>query len=354
MHTLRTAIVGCGNIAGSYVEHIKTYPGVEIAGFADVDASRAQVFAAKHGGRAYTGLDAVLADPAVDCVINLTIHHAHYEVIGKCLRAGKHVHSEKPLAMTYREARELVDLAAARNVRLSCAPVTYLGEAQQTAARLLREGVTGPVRLVYAEINHGRIESWHPNPKPFYDVGVMWDVGVYPLSLLTALLGPAARVSALGKIVHPQRRTLAGETYAVTIPDFIVAMVEFASGPTLRLSTNFYHAGGKQGSAVEFVGDAGVLWLESAYMFDARVERAAYGKSFEPVPLARPGFAGIEFGRGVQELATAIAENRPHRASGAHAAHVVELIEGIHNSLTTGSPVALTSTFEQPALMPWA
>ncbi len=354
MKSLRTAIVGCGNVATRYVENIASYPNVENLGFADVAPERAEDFAAKHGGKAYADLAAVLADPDVDCVVNLTIHHAHFEVVTACLQAGKHVHSEKPLAMTSREANALVALAAEKNLRLSSAPTTFLGEAQQTAAKALRDGGTGPIRLVYAEINHGRIETWHPNPAPFYDVGVMFDVGVYPLAVATALFGPAVKVTAYGKVLFPDRKTQTGEPFTVTTPEFILAAVEFASGPVMRLTTNFYNAGGKQGSSMEFVGDLGNVYLESSYMFNAKVERAEFGKHYEPVELVRAPFDGIEFGRGVQDLAEAIAEGRPHRAAGEQAAHIVELIEAIHTGIKTGQPVEISSTFVPPPPMPWA
>src|SRR6185295_17646095 len=136
-----------------------------------------------------------------DIVINLTVHHAHYQVTKRALEAGKHVYSEKPLALTSSEARELVTLAASRGLRLGCSPSTFLGEAQQTAATVIRSGRLGPVRAVYAEVNWGRIETWHPAPAPFYDVGVLVDVGVYPLTLLTAFLGPARRVQASGGLL---------------------------------------------------------------------------------------------------------------------------------------------------------
>src|SRR5207247_2620948 len=132
-------------------------------------------------------------------------------VTTQCLRAAKHVHSEKPLAMTYPEALSLVSLARQQKVRLSCAPFTFMGVAQQTAGRLLREGSLGTVRLIYAEVNAGRIETWHPAPQSFYDVGPLFDVGGYPLAIILSFLGPARRVSAYGQVLSPQRHTLSSE-----------------------------------------------------------------------------------------------------------------------------------------------
>ena len=83
-------------------------------GASDLDPSRARDWTAKHGGRAYATLDEVLADPQVEAVVNLTIQQAHVEVVTRSLEAGKHVHSEKPLAPSYAEAEKLVDLSMAR------------------------------------------------------------------------------------------------------------------------------------------------------------------------------------------------------------------------------------------------
>ena len=140
---IRVAIVGCGNIANRYADRIKTYAACELVGFSDLDPARAKDFAAKYGGKAYGSLTELLADPSIELVVNLTIHFAHYEVIQQCLLAGKHVYTEKPLAVRYAEARELVELAAARKLRLGSAPITYMGEAQQTAWNVLRGGKAG-------------------------------------------------------------------------------------------------------------------------------------------------------------------------------------------------------------------
>ncbi len=112
--------------------------------------------------------EAILADDAVDLVINLTIHNAHVEVIAQCLNAGKHVYSEKPIALTSEEAWKLVALAEEKGRCFGCAPITMLGEAQQTAWKAIRDGLLGTVRVAYVEVNWGRIEAWHPAPVPFY------------------------------------------------------------------------------------------------------------------------------------------------------------------------------------------
>lgn len=351
---LRIAIVGCGNIAGPYARNLATYPQLDLVGYSDLDLSRAAALAEKHGGRVFPSLDAVLADPDVDLVVNLTIHHAHYAVTKQALEAGKHVVSEKPLALTYAEARELVQLAEARGLRFGGTPFTFLGEAQQTAMKLVREGRLGTVRLAYAEVNWGRIETWHPAPAPFYDVGPLYDVGVYPLMLLTALFGPARRVSSYGRVIYPDRVTKGGQPFTVSTPDFAVTMVELASGTLARLTTNFYVLNKASQQGIELHGDAGSLQLTNWQEPNGVVRLAPFGEPYAEVAPLREPPAGTVWGMNVAELADALREGRPHRATAEHAAHVVEILEAATASMREGRPVAVESSFAAPEPMDWA
>ena len=356
MTPLGIGIVGTGNIAGGYARDILTHPEIRLVAATDVDPVRAAAFATANGCRAHASLEALLADHEVDIVVNLTVHHAHFEVTKRALEAGRHVYSEKPLALRTSEARELVDLAKARGLRLGCSPSTFLGEAQQTAAGLIRAGRLGPVRAIYAEVNWGRIETWHPAPAPFFDVGVLVDVGVYPLTLVTTMLGPARSVRAWGWDLEPDRVTQDGTPFRIGSPDLIVTAVELASGPVVRLTASFYV--GRPAKAIgslEFHGDAASLALSSFQDFDAAVEVGPYGGSFEPVDLVRPGFRGTAWARALAEMATAIREDRPHRASAEQAAHVVEILEAAATSMREGGrQIEIASKIIPPPLMPWA
>jgi len=356
MTPLGIGIVGTGNIAGGYARDALTHPEIRLVAATDLDPVRAAAFAEEHGCRAHASLDELLADDEVDIVINLTVHHAHYEVTKQALEAGRHVYSEKPLALTSAEARELVELAAARGLRLGCSPSTFLGEAQQTAAALIRSGRLGPVRAVYAEVNWGRIETWHPAPAPFYDVGALVDVGVYPLTLVTTMLAPARSVRAWGWNLMPDRRTIDGTPFRIGSPDLIVTALELEGGPVVRLTTSFYVGRpAKETGSLAFHGDDASLALGSFQDFDATVEVGAFGKGYEPVALVRPGYRGTAWARGVAEMASAIAEGRPHRASAEQAAHVVDILDAAARSMADGGRVVeIRSTFEAPPLMPWA
>ena len=355
---LGVGIVGCGNIAGPYARTIAGHPDeIRLVAVTDIDPTRATAFAVEHGVRALPSLDALLADPAVDVVVNLTFHHAHYDVSRAALEAGRHVYSEKPMALDGDQAHELVAIAAARGVRLACAPSTFLGEAQQTAGAIIRRGDLGTVRAVYANVNWGRIETWHPAPIPFYDVGVLFDVGVYPLTIATAFIGPAVAVDARGWDLMPERQTLDGTAYRIGSPDLIVAGVELATGAVLRLIASFYVGKpSRRRGSVEFHGDLASLALESFQEFDATVEVGAFDKDYAAVPLIREPDPEVDtdWARGVADFASAIANGRRARVTGEQAAHVVDILSAARTSMREGRRVEIASTFAPPALMDWA
>ena len=351
---MRVALVGCGNIAVRYAATIAAAPTLTLVGATDVDADRAKALAAEHGVTAYGTLDELLADGDVDTVVNLTFPAAHASVTTAALEAGKHVHTEKPLALTHEEAQRLVQLADERGLRLGSAPATLLGEAQQSAWKLVRDGAIGRVRVVYAEANWGRLERWHPDPRSLYAVGPFVDVGVYSLSIMTAMFGPVRRVQAYSTIVEPERRFPDGGTFAMEGPDFVVAVVELADGVVARVTASFYVGTSKQGG-LELHGDAGSLHLGSWQDFDSSLELQERGAEYASVKPLREPYPGIDWSRALVDLAEAIDDDRPHRATGEHAAHVVEVLEAARRSAEEGgAAVDVRSDFRRPEPLDWA
>ena len=350
---MRVALVGAGNIADRYADAIAREDVLELAGATDLVPGRADELLATRDGTAYASLEELLADPTVDTVVNLTAPQAHAEVTAAALRAGKHVHSEKPLALRYDDARALVALAAERGVRLSTAPSTLLGEAQQTLWKLVREDAIGRVRVVYAEANWGRLERWHPDPRSLYAVGPLVDVGVYPLTIATAMFGPVRRVHVHAATVDPERTLGDGTPFTPGAPDFVVAVLDHEGGVVTRLTASFYVAPSQQ-RGLELHGDDGSLWLPTWSDANSRLLQQPREGEYEPVPLVRPPFEGVDWGRGLVDLAHALDEDRPHRSSGEHGAHVAEVLNAAEASVVTGGPVDVGSSFPRPAPMEWA
>jgi predicted dehydrogenase len=350
---MRLGFVGCGNIAERYAKTVAAAPGLELVAATDLLPGRADAFVAKHGGTSYATLSDLLAADEVDTVVNLTDPQVHAEVTAAALDGGRHVHTEKPLALRYDEARELVELASSRGLGLSCAPATLLGEAQQTAWKLLRDGAIGRVRAAYAEANWGKIERWHPSPEAILRVGPLVDVGIYPLTVVTAMFGPARSVTAYATMLEPERVRRDGVSFRLETPDFIVAAVELADGTVARVTASFYVGPSKQ-RGLELHGDDGLLYLASWAEFDSRLEVAGRDGEYAPAPLLREPYPGTDWSRALSDLAEALEDGRPPRAGAAHAAHVVEILAAAEKSYRDGGAVEVTSDFPQPQPVEWA
>ncbi|MBM3264117.1 MAG: Gfo/Idh/MocA family oxidoreductase [candidate division Zixibacteria bacterium] len=351
---LRVAVAGCGNISGGYGRRLTTRPElVRIVGAFDVDGEKAKTFTEAFGGKVYTDLDVLLGASDVEAVINLTSHHAHTDVSARSMQAGKHVHSEKPLAGNREDGKRLLDLSRRHGVRLSCSPFTFLGEGQQTVWKALRDGLIGEVRLVYAEMNWNWIEAWHPNPEGFYakGAGPLLDVGVYPLTFLTTVLGPVKRVSGMGGVLKEERVVeqgpLSGRTFRVTTPDHVVAGLEFESGAFGRVTASFYAASHQTG--VEFHGDGGALFTTTPHDFDGTITvRQGRQGEWQTLPFLKTPFRGVEWGRAVFELALCLRTAAPQRVTGDQAFHVLDICHGVIESIEQGGPRPVHSRFDPP------
>ena len=207
--------------------------------------------------------------------------------------------------------------------------------------------------MVYAEVNWDRIESWHPDPRELYAVGPMVDVAVYPITILTAIFGPARRVQAFATTLERDRRLLDGTAFQPGAPDFIVALVELEDDVLVRVTASFYVGAGQQ-RGLELHGDTGSLWMPSWGEADSRVELQQRKGEYEPVELVREPFPGIDWSRPLVDLAEAVEQGRPHRATGEHAAHVVEILNAVEQAAEEGGSVDVSSTFERPEPMAWA
>src|SRR5262245_26969074 len=136
-------IIGCGNISPYYIQALKTFSGLRVAAVADLDVKRAQERAAEQGIARAMSPTELLADDAIDLVVNLTIPKVHPAVSCAALKAGKHVYSEKPLALDRAEAAKVLALAKKKKRRVGCAPDTVLGAGIQTCRKLIDDGAIG-------------------------------------------------------------------------------------------------------------------------------------------------------------------------------------------------------------------
>ncbi|PSP64422.1 alcohol dehydrogenase [Halobacteriales archaeon QH_8_64_26] len=348
---VKVAIVGCGTIADRYAPGVVDADGLELLATTDLDTERAEELASAHGASAYDDLDTLLRGSDAPLVVNLTSHTAHAPVTKQCLEAGRHVYSEKPLAMDAAEAQELVDLAEEQGLGLGCAPISLAGDAQQCAWRYLRENRLGTVRTAYADCNIGRLTEWNESPEGFLRAGPLYDGAVYPLSVLVGYFGPVVEIETAHSELLLGEHEHEGCSFAVETPDHVICVLRFADGLSVRLTASMYVPHRTRSFYdLEIHGDEGSLHLADAAAFDSdgRVAFARLGREYRTVPSQRP-LRDLTYASGVVEMAVAIEEGRGNYLDGARAAHLVEVVEAIERRADANEPVAVDSAgFERP------
>ena len=350
-------IVGCGNISGIYFKNLcGLFNDVRVKACADLDLARAQAKAAEYPGVAVTTLEGMLADPEIDIIVNLTTPPGHYPVAKRALEAGKSVHNEKPLALTREQGRELQELATRKGLRLGGAPDTFMGAGIQTCLQLIQDGAIGqPIGAQAFMLCHGH-EGWHPDPAFYYQQGggPMFDMGPYYLTALVALLGPVRRVTGSARISFPTRTIGSapkrGQVIPVEVPTHVTGVLDFVSGAVGTIVTSF-DVWAAQVPRIEIFGSEGTLSVPDPNTFGGPVQiRRAAGKTWEEIPVSRP-YAENSRGLGPADMAAAICENRPHRANGELANHVLDIMHAIHDASAQDRHILLQSTCRQPAPM---
>jgi predicted dehydrogenase len=352
----RVGLIGTGNISGIYLENGKLFENIEIVACADMFVDRAQAKAQQYGVPKACSVDELLADPTIEIVINLTIPKAHGEVALAVLEAGKHVYNEKPLALSREEARRMLDLAAAKGLRVGCAPDTFLGAGLQTCRQLIDQGVIGePVAATAFMMSHGP-ESWHPDPEFFYQPGAgpMFDMGPYYLTALTTLIGPVRRVTGSARITFPERTITSKPKYGTPIqvntPTHVVGVMDFAQGTVATLITSF-DVWSANLPRIEIYGSEGSMSVPDPNTFNGPVlVRRAGEQEWREMPLTH-GYAKNSRGLGVADMAQAIRSGRPHRASGELAYHVLDLMHSFHDASREGHHIGMSSSMSRPAPM---
>lgn len=385
---MRCAVLGCGYIADFYMATLADHPELSVVSCFDLLPDRTAAFSTHFGVRGYANLDELLDDDDVEMVLNLTNPRVHYETTRACLLAGKHVFSEKPLAMDSESATELVELARLNGLGLSSAPCSLLSPTAQTLWKGVADGVTGPVRLVYAAFDDGMIHRHHfrkwknrsgaywPAQDEF-EVGCTFEHAAYVLSWLAAMFGPARRVQAFSSLCVPEK----GLPINHVAPDFTVGCIEYDNSIVARVTCSIVAPLDK---SIQIIGEEGTLSTDyvrndiSPVYFETaspnrvlasaaarlgrlrtRVERALRlpfsitGPRFKKkYPFAVPAkyvSSGdgkpVDFLRGPSELAASIREERPCRLSAELGAHLVEIIETLQYPERFESPRVMRTEF---------
>lgn len=348
MSRLNVGVLGCGAISKIYLTNLtgKFADRVEVVAVADIVPESAKAKAEEHKVPLVLTPEQLIAHRDVQLVVNLTPAPAHYETSRAVLQAGKHLYSEKPLALTMEQGRELVDLAHARGVLLAVAPDTLLGAGVQTCCQLVREGAIGRPVAGFGFV------SIHHRGERYFTVfrGPLLDLGPYHIGALVAMLGPVKSVSGVVQpISDTPEKPLPESAKLVEAPGQSAAVLEFASGCLVTLVCTAEHR--QYAPQLRLWGTTGSLVCPDPNMFCGPIVlQPTYKPPQELAP--RFGFAENSRGIGVWDMAGALAEGRTPRLTPELALHSLEVMLATIASSQTGKRIDLTTTVGPWVAMP--
>lgn len=358
---IKVGVLGCGNISGIYFKNLTTVFSsfVSVYACSDLDGEKARAAAEKYGIEHIMTLDEMLACPEIDLILNLTTPGGHYPLTKKALEAGKHVYSEKPLALEYTQGKELCEIAEKNGLYLGCAPDTFLGAGIQTCAELIKRGEIGtPVSATAFMMCHGH-ESWHPSPEFYYDVGggPLLDMGPYYITALVKMLGRAKSVFSYGTKAFEERIITSKPKYGQRIPVKVnthtAGLISFENGATASIIMSF-DVWKHRLTNIEVHGTKGSIGVPDPNGFGGKVRLAKeFCQDFELIELISPYQENLR-GIGLAETELAMREKRLNNASGRLALHVLEIMDALDRSAKSGEQVILESSPAASADMDWS
>ena len=388
MRKVKIALIGVGDISGIYLQNIvHAFKEVESVGLCDPVPGKAEKGLAYIDEAIAGGADVcrpaicrdmyeVLQNSEVEVILNLTRPYDHYEVTKAALLHGKHVYSEKPLAINMEEAKELVELAADKGLLLGGAPDTFMGAGIQTARKIIDSGILGEIVGANCAMTcHGH-ESWHPNPEFYYKRGggPMMDMGPYYVTALVQLLGEAKGVMGMTKKSFKERIITSdlhkGEKIEVDVDTHLTGSIEFANGAIAQIFTTFdvyygesarFEVYGTKGSMVvpdpnTFGGPVLLLTPQdkaAAPKGDPALRRRGvpnYYEEYKEIPLMYD-YAENSRALGLADMCKALVTGRDFRANCRQQCHVLEILTSFTKSCEEKRYIELETRYERSAAM---
>lgn len=361
---LGVGIIGCGNISTTYLQFSPLFKHIEIFSIADIVPEAAEARAEEFNVKAQS-VDALLANPDIDIIVNLTIPEVHFEVSRDIVLAGKHAYSEKPFVLSLADGETLRALATKHNKVICSAPDTFLGGSHQQARQIIDAGDIGEITSGTCHLMSAGMEDWHPNPDFFFRPGggPVLDMGPYYIANLVNLLGPVNSVTAIASTPQKQRTIGSGprkgEKVDVSTPTSVHAILKFANGALVTLATSWDVKAHNHGH-MELYGSKGSLFLPDPNFFGGDIGMAQVDGQNELVPpwdhpFYTPnqhhdaGMLANYRSAGLADMAEAILENRAPRCALESSLHTIDVMVSILKSAETGRVVELTTTCDQPA-----
>lgn len=385
MSKIGVGIIGCGTIADIYMTNLtQHYDNVELLAVADIFIEKAEQAAKKFNVPKACTVEELLQIPEIRIVLDLTIPAVHYGVNKQILEAGKHCYCEKPLALSYDEAAELVKTAEEKGLMCVSAPDTFLGAGIQQSKALIDSGRIGKPVGFTANMNCPGHELWHPNPGFYYKRGggPMFDMGPYYMTALIYLLGPVKRISCFTTTGRPERNILGTMTKS-EVPTMYTGIMEFKNGAVGTVTMSF-ETWKSALPCIEIYGTEGTVSVPDpdsfsgpVRLFDGSMLKNIVEAVTEPhpakiitmvtnqdkceveVPMEFPSDPNPHFnmrGLGVSDMAQALIDGRKSRMSEAISLHVVEALNAFEESARTGQCYEMKSACEptEPMSSEWA
>ena len=305
-------------------------------------------------------------------MVNLTVPAVHYKVSKQILDAGKHVYSEKPLTLSYKDALALQNYAKKKKLRVGSAPDTFLGASHQLARKTIDDGKIGKVVSGTCHFMGPGMEMWHPNPDFFFNPGggPVLDMGPYYISNLVNLIGPVKRVAALAgtgrkeRVINNQpNNPRNGEKLKVKVPTTYHALLEFANGACITVGLS-WDVWAHKHQNMELYGQTGAMFVPDPNFFGGDVLVAGSDQKPTALPAWDHPFGKNNWGMhnsqtdvlwanyrcaGLADMADAIIKKRLARCDISMVAHVVEVMTAMMEAGVKRKVIKLKSTCKRPA-----
>jgi predicted dehydrogenase len=350
----RVGVIGCGSVSGVYLPHLAACPFVELVSACDIKPERAVRQSRRfHIPNHYPHIDKMLAGAAFDLLVNLTDMQEHEHLNRQALAAGKHIWSEKPIANSLGAGQELLEQAKKRGLRIWGAPTAVNSPQFTYMAKVLAAGSLGRIAAAHADYGHTG-----PDWSSFFyerDGGSMPDLGVYNLTSLTGLLGPAKSVVALTSIVTPTREIRDKGRIQVGAEDNAMVLLDHGSGTLshVQCGFNYFNPHGHEGSketrhTLSIVGTTGLMGLVGYDWEPLGVDVAtASAPIFKREATAKGDYV---WQQGASLVAECLATGKEPLFTPEHALHVVEIMVAARKSQETGRRIDLKSSFRWPVV----
>jgi predicted dehydrogenase len=352
---IRVAIIGCGSVSNRYIVHLQSSNLIKIVSLCDIKVERAIAQNEKYkiGAKTYNHIDALLKGEVFDLMLTLTDMQMHGALNKKALEAGKNVWSEKPLANTYAEGKQLVEFAKAKGVRIWGAPAVVTSPQFEFMSNTIQAGKLGKLASAHGQYGHTG-PTWSSF---FYEPlgGSMPDLGVYNMATLTGLLGPAKSVMAMTSIVNPKREIDEKGIIEVKEEDNAHILLEHANGVISHIMCGFnyfdpfgHEAKNQTLHSIQIFGDKGNMRLIG---YDWEPKSVVLDNSWtEPPQVHATDDKGYQWQEGATRIAGAMSAQIEPRIHVLHSLHVLEIIEAARKSSKEGVKVKLQSSFTWPML----